>query len=314
VSDDAVDPGPTSDVTQSSILSIAARNAFLVTGAVLGMGTFRIVLQRVFAIRRDATVLALLLLAATFGIAWFIYGFLCLRWANRRKLSPDPNTSATKKSVHFVRTFWTSAIIAFVVALCAWFALWLNDGIFYSRLLPWIPALIKMQMAGFITASRLYPCQFEGSSIGCKWYKWIPSFLGANFLAYFPFVFMAVACYMNLERGKAALQTWARRFIRWSVAISVAGLCALQIMHCLGLDMWDFQHATASVWHWQSNLWNLVRVVTGTIILICGLLLPFFSYRLLGKSLIPSEQAFRLRDVTLLAIVMLSAVTLGNVY
>lgn len=314
MSDAAVRSRPASDVTQPSIPSIAARDAFLVTGAVLGMGIFRIVLQRVFVIRRDATVVPLLLVAVAFGIGWFIFAFLCLRWAARSKLRRNPNTSATIRSVHFVRTLWTSATIALVLALCAWFALWLNDEIFYSRLLPWIPALIKIQMAGFITASRLYPCQIEGSSLGCEWYKWIPSFLVANALAYFPFVFIAVACYVNLERGKAALLTLAQRFIRWSVAISIAGLCALQIMHYLRFEIWDLQHSPASTWHWQSNLWSLVKIVTGTIIVICGLLLPFYSYRVLRNSRTWSEPAFRLRELTLLTIVMLSAMSLGNVY
>src|ERR1700693_5215357 len=82
------------------------------------------------------------------------------------------------------RTLAFSVGIGTALALVFWLWLEASDVVFQSRLLPWVLPLIYLQDPGFHVAARLFPCRMEGFDIGCEAYKTLPTFVGANALAY----------------------------------------------------------------------------------------------------------------------------------
>jgi hypothetical protein len=77
-----------------------------------------------------------------------------------------------------------SIVLGIGLAVALWLSMVLSDAVFQSRLLPWVTPLIYAQDLGFRVATRLFPCQMEGSDLGCEAYKWLPAFIGANAFVY----------------------------------------------------------------------------------------------------------------------------------
>lgn len=282
------------------------------------MGVFRVILNRVFPAAgnesRGGSVLPAVALAAIVGLMWFVLAFLCLVHSVRseeRVRSLDATNASAKESGSVLSAPVTSAVIACVLSLTAWVALYWNDAIFFSRSLPWIGPLIRAQDPGFYTASRFFPCRKEGFDTGCEAYKWIPTFLTADALAYFPFVLIGLACYRNFRRVQAILVAVARQFIHWSVPILIATLCTRLVMHSLGFEWWDFQYSPT---RWHSSLWMLIGATTGIVIVISGFLVPFYLYRAFRADGGLNVTRRRLSELTALTTLILAALMLGGLY
>jgi hypothetical protein len=295
---------------------MAGRYAVVIASSILGMTILRLILDRVLS-AETGNWIGSVILAAVCGLLWFALTFFCLLRALRgdgeNSLAVASSADA-KQAGGFLSTLTSAAGIACVLSLTAWLALDWNDAIFYSRSLPWIAPLITVQHSGFVAASRLYPCQAEGSNTGCEPYKWIPTFLIANALAYFPFVFGGVLWYRLSKAARTNLQSVALQAVRWAAPVVVIGLCALLVMHKLNLDTHDSLFPHPGIAHWHLGVWELLNDITGTVIVLAGLLLPFCFYRAFRKNGGLSVTRSRLSELTALTIVMLAALMLGNVY
>jgi hypothetical protein len=92
------------------------------------------------------------------------------------------------------------------------------------------------------------------------------------------------------------------------------GLCALMVMHKLHLDTHDSLFPHPGVAHWHLGVWELLNDFTGTVIVMAGLLLPFYLYRAFRKSGGLNAAHRWLSDLMALTVVMLAALMLGYVY
>jgi hypothetical protein len=294
---------------------MAARYALIIASSVLGMTIFRVILNRVFAAASEHWV-GSVVLAVVLGLMWFLFSFFCLFRVIRseKENSPETLNDEVKKVSVFLSALTISALIASAVSLTAWLALYCNDAIFFSRLLPWIAPLITVQHSGFVMASRLFPCQAEGFDTGCEAYKWIPAFLIANALTYFPFVLGGVLWYRRSSAARTMLESVARRSVYWSAPVVVVGLCTLLVLHKLPLDTHDSLYPHPGIAHWHFGGWELLHDLIGTLIVIAGLLLPLYVYRAFRKSGGLSATQCRLSELTALMTVILAALTLGYVY
>jgi len=293
---------------------MAGRYAVVVASWVIGMTVFRLLLNRV-PVAETKHWVGSVVLAAVCGLLWFVLTFICLLRVVRtdEENSPKRTSNATKTGGVFSAVA-ASALIACVLSLTGWLALYWNDAIFYSRSLPWIAPLVTIQHSGFVAASRLFPCQAEGFDTGCEPYKWIPSFLIANALAYLPFVLAGVSYYRRSGSAQATLQSLASRSLSWSVPMVVVGLCTLLAMDKLNLDTHDSLFPHPGFAHWHLGVWELLNDITGAVIVIAGLVLPFCFYRAFRKSGGLRATQSRLRQLTELTTVMLAALMLGYVY
>ena len=144
--------------------------------------------------------------------------------ARRKTVQLDHTNLAPSNPSSVPRVLATAAAVSIVLAVTAWFALTANDEIFYSRLLPWIGPLIRLQEPGFRVAYRMFPCRVEGSDLGCELYKWLPAFLVSNALAYFPVLLMGVLIYTRSLLARRVSAGIFRSFIRWGAVLGAVGL------------------------------------------------------------------------------------------
>ncbi len=295
---------------------VAGRYATVMSAAALGAAIFRAAVNRIFSAPPDRVLFGSFLFAAILGILWFIFTFACVfRIMGQENRLARQNRSAgrAKRCKGIVRRLGLSFGIGSVLSLSAWSALELSDDIMQSRMLPWIPPLITVQHYGFRAASRLFPCQAEGSNAGCEAYKTAPAFLVANALVYFPFVLCVVIYCRLVGRLGEALQARESRFVRWCVPLGVLGLCAVLALNRLGLTTYNTLYPTGDS-HWHFGFWEIVNDVTGSIIVACGFFLPFYFYRAFRRSESLFEKRRTLFDLTSLAALMVVALTLGDVY
>jgi len=287
----------------------AAGYAAVVFGVTAGSAVLRLVLHRVLAMPPDDRLAGPIILAALLGLLWFVLALVALARSNTP--AQDQVASGTKP---IWRTIAIAAVMASVLAISAWMALYLNDEIFYSRSLPLIAPLITLQSYGFGKASQLFPCQAEGFDTGCEAYKRIPAFLVSNSLVYFPFVLVGLFSLQSSETMRKALRSAARYFARWSAPVVGAGLLTLQVMHALNLATYDSLYPHPGIAHWHFGVWEQVNDITGTVIVIAGLLFPFYLCRIFRRPRSQDDVRSRIAEATSLAATMLLALMLGNVY
>jgi hypothetical protein len=304
-----IDDGP----ARPSRIGIAARCAAVIFCSIAGSAAVKLLLQRILAVPQDVQWRGPFILAIILGLFWFAFAFLVqLRSRSNddhsRRGSPPPTGTPT-----LLRTVVRALVIAGVLALTAWIGLYLNDEILESRSLPWIAPLITVQEFGIVKASQKFPCQLEGSDLGCEAYKWIPTLLAANTFFYLPFV-LALSCLLNrLGKFRQTVRRSAHLFAWWCPVAVGIGLLALQVMHRLNLDTHDSLYPNPGVAHWHFGVWEQVDDITGTLITIAGLSLPFYFYRAIRLRHGLSER-IRLAEVTSVSATMFAAVILGNVY
>jgi hypothetical protein len=294
-------------------VAVAACYAAVVFGAIAGSAILKLLLHRILAMPRDDQLWGPFILACILGLFWFALVFLLSASSSndttRQWRDASPNGTNTVG-----RTITRALVIACVLAISAWTGLSLNDAILESRSLPWIAPLITVQEFGFVEASQRFPCQIEGSDIGCEAHKWIPTFLAANSLAYFPFVLITLYSFQHSEATRQTMVSGARLFARWSLLAAGTGLVALQVMHGLNLDTHDSLYPHPGIGHWHFGVWEQVSDVTGTLITIAGLSLPFYLYRAIRGRYCSGEVRTRFGEATSMSATMLVALILGNVY
>ena len=272
-------------------------------------------LSWLFGMPRDEQLLGPILLAAFLGAFWFavVFGLILCSLSRRKRSDLSNNTARTERKATW-RMIAAAAVIACVWALSAWTGLFLNDEILDSRSLPWIAPLITVQHFGFRTAGRQFPCQAEGSDKGCQPYKWIPAFLAANSLAYFPFALIGLFSFQHWEAARKIAQAAARRFPGWCIAVASTGLVTLQVMRGLKLATYDSLYPHPGVAHWHFGLWEQVNDITGTLVVIAGLLIPLYFYWTVRGGRGFAETRSRLAELTSLTMVVLVATVLVNPY
>ena len=275
---------------------------------------FRLLLNLLFSASPDRRFIGPVLLATILAFLWFVLAFFLLRRSERNDDAAQPHDHHSTGTKSVFRTITLAAVIAATVATSAWTGLYLNDALMESRMLPWIMPLITAQGYGFGRAARMFPCQAEGFSTGCEPYKWIPTFLLANSVVYFPFVLVGVFAWQCSETAKKIFQVSARQFTRWGVAAAGVGLLTLQVMHRFHLETYDSLYPDPGISHRHLGLWQLVNDVTGTLIFAAGLLLPFYFYRAFRRPRDLASVRSRLVDLTSLAALMLLALMLGDVH
>ncbi len=304
---------PPGDQPSSDKALIAARNGAAVFAAATGSVGLRFLLHRLLGRSQDVRLFGPVAFAAFLGLLWFAIAFAALLRGrgldSGSVLDGEDNGPTGNRSIW--RTITAAAVAACILAISAWTGLYLNDEILESRSLPWIAPLITVQVYGFEKASRLYPCQTEVSDKECESYKWIPIFLAANSLAYFPFVLVVLLSLRHRAVTERTLSAIARRFSRWCLAIASAGLVTLQIMHGLNLATYDSLYPHPGMGHWHFGVWEQVNDITGTLFVLAGLLFPFYFYRAFRKARNFAEARSRLAELTSLAAVMVVAL-LGN--
>jgi hypothetical protein len=298
-----------------SLPATAARCAAVIFGVTIGSAAFRFLLHRILAMPRDEQLRGPFILASVLGLFWFALAFLLLARSSSSGVGfpQERNPSSTGTRTVF-RTITLTLVSACVMAITAWVGLYLNDEVFESRSLPWIAPLITVQGYGFGKASQMFPCQAEGLDTGCEAYKWIPTFLLANILAYFPFVLISLFSSQHSDAVRKTVRASAGFFARWWVVVAVAGLVALQVMHGLSLDTHDSLYPHPGIGHWHFGAWELVSDITGTLITVAGLALPFCFYRAIRRANGLLETRTRLAHTTSLVATLLAAMILGDVY
>jgi len=310
------DASPKDEVTtKQSLFAAATRYAAIVFAAIAGSALLRLLLHRVLAMPSDVQLRGPIILAAILGLFWFAVGFLVLARSSSsgvgfpQERNPSPTGTRT-----VLRTVTLALVIACVVAITAWVGLYVNDEIFESRSLPWIAPLITMQEYGFGKASQMFPCQAEGFDTGCEAYKWMPTFLIANSLVYFPFVLLGLFSCRLSDRVRKSVRAGAHAFALWGVVTVAVGLVALQVMHGLSLDTHDSLYPHPGIGHWHFGLWEQINDITGTLITAAGLWFPFCLYRLVRRAHGFADVRTRLAAATSVAAALLVALMLGDVY
>jgi hypothetical protein len=249
------------------------------------------------------------------GFFWFAVGFLVLARSSARGVgfSQAQNPSPTRTRT-VLRTITLALVISCVIAITAWVGLYLNDEIFESRSLPWIAPLITLQEYGIGKASQMFPCQAEGFDTGCEAYKWIPTFLIANSLCYFPFVLAGLFFCRFSDGVRKSIRAGAHALARWGVVAVIVGLVALQVMHGLNLDTQDSLYPHPGIGHWHFGAWEQINDITGTLITAAGLWFPFCLYRVIRRAHGLADVRTRLAAATSVAATLLVALMLGDVY
>ena len=110
------------------------------------------------------------------------------------------------------------------------------------------------------------------------------------------------------------MQTGAHLFLRWCLVAAGTGLVALQVMHGVNLDTHDSLYPHPGIGHWHFGVWEQVNDITGTLIVVAGLSLPFYLYRVLRRVHGLAEVRIRLAEATSLSATILVALILGDVY
>ena len=292
---------------------LAARCSSAVAGTVIVAGLFRAALNRVFAIESPQFWLGRTIASClAVRIFWFALTLAFGALGTIPKTVSFQSARSTKRNYirHSAVSFALALAVAFVLAVSAWLALEVNDAYFYSRSLPWIPSLIWLQNAGFRTASRLFPCQYEGFDTGCEAYKTFPVFLLSNVIAYVPFSFVTVFLTRYWEWARSFLKALSRAFLRWGSIVGAALLCVRLVLDRLSPGI-SSPIAAEGVGH---TTWILLEWIVGPISVAFALSIPFVIYGAICALWRREQISERLVDLTRVAAFVLAALTLGNQY
>jgi hypothetical protein len=296
--------------------ALSVRYSLTLAAATLAVALFRLGMNRIFDGYQNPTWYLSLVPVPIFGLEWFIlmsgYAILSLR-GRAPSVTSDTvnlNPSSARKPNSTVRLFGLSAVIAVVLALSAWLALDFSDSVFQSRLLPWTVPLIELQRLGFTRASRLFPAGRKGSILVCEWYKWLPAFVAANAAAYLPVAFIGAYLYRRSARLKTVLQRGLHSVVRWGACSAIVGLC----LRLFVAKWWPGASTPLGQGHAGRMLWVAVDGVTGIIVLVLFLAMPFYIYQGLGVTRSVTETRRYLADFTWMASLYGCSLVLASVY
>ena len=296
--------------------ALSVRYSLIVAAATLSVGVFRLEMNRIFDGYQNPTWYLSLVRAPIFGLEWFIlmsgYAMLSLRGGEPSVTSDtvNENPSSARKPNSTGRLFGVSAVIALVLALSASLALDFSDSIFQSRLLPWTVPLIELQRVGFAQASRMFPCRAEGFDTGCEWYKTLPTFVATNALAYLSVALVGVYLYLRAERLKTVIQHGLHSVVRWGAGFAIVGLC----LRLFVAKWWPGISTPLGQGHAGRMLWVAVDDLTGIIVLMLFLAMPFYIYQGLRVTRSVAETRRYLADLTWMVSLYVCSLILANVY
>jgi hypothetical protein len=292
------------------------RFAIILAAATVAVALFRLGMNQIFDGYQNPTWYLSLVRAPILSLEWFILTSVFTMVALR-----DGEPYVTSDSVHenasFARTansidrlFGISAVVALVLALSAWLALYFSDSIFQSRLLPWTVPLNELQRVGFAQASKVFPCRAEGFDTGCEWYKTIPTFVAANTATYMPVAFVSAYLYLRSERPKTVIRRGLHSFVRWGAGFAIVGLCLR-----LFVAQW-WPGISTPLWQGRTGriLWIAVDDLTGIIELALFLAMPFYIYQGLRVARSVPETRRYLADFTRMAFLYVCSLILASVY
>jgi len=294
--------------------ALSVRYSLIVAAATLAVALFRLAMNRIFEGYQNPTWYLSLVRAPIFGLEWFIlisgYAMISLRGGEPSATSDtNENPSSARKPNSTGRLFGVSAVIALALALSASLALDFSDSIFQSRLLPWTVPLIELQSVGFAQASRMFPCRAEGFDTGCEWYKTLPTFMAANAAAYLSVVVLGVYLYRKSERLKTVLRRGLRSVVRWSACFAIVGLC----LRLFVANWWPGVSTPLGQGHAGRMLWVAVDDLTGIIVLMLFLAMPFYIYQGLHVTRSVTETRRYLADFTWMASLYVCSLVLASV-
>jgi hypothetical protein len=290
-------------------VKVAAQFSSVIAGTVIAASSFRAALDRIFAVESHRFWLGPVILSLIAGILWFL---LMLAFGVLGTIPKPVSVSCTKeqRGRYFGVSFALGLAVALILAVSACLALEANDDLFYSRSLPWIPSLIWIQEAGFRTASRLFPCRYEGFDTGCEAYKTLPAFLLANVIAYVPFSLATVFLIRYWESARSFLKPLSSPVLRWGSAIGVALLCIRLVLYRFSPDV-SSPIAPSGV---GRTAWLLLEWTLGPVSIAVALSIPFVFYGAICAVWRRKYISERLVVLTHLAVFVLAALILGNQY
>lgn len=289
-------------------VKLAVQCSLAVAGTGIAASSFRASLNRIFAVESHGFWLGPIILSLVAGILWFALMLAFLAFAIR--ITNSVSSAKGHRDEHLALSFAFALAAALALAISAWLALEANDGLFYSRSLPWVPSLIWFQETGFRMAYRFFPCQYEGFDTGCEAYKTIPVFLISNAIAYLPFSLALVLLTRYWEPSRLFLKALASAFLRRAIPVGIALLCLRLVFFRL------FPHASLPIASTsaQRTTWSLLEWTVGPISVALALSIPFVFYgavRAVWRRACVSE---RLADLTRVALFVVAALILGNQY
>lgn len=284
---------------------VAAQCAAVVALISFGARIFRAGLDRVFyGVWGQDLALRLGLSTSFVFVFWLVVALGLLGLSSRRAAARFDQTNRDRSGPpSLLRVLAMAAAVSIVLAVTAWFALAANDEIFYSRGLPWIGPLIRLQEPGFRVASRMFPCRVEGSNIGCEPHKWLS-------LAYFPILLTGVFAYVRSSRVRRVSPGIFHSSIRWGAVLGTTGLV-------LRICLYRFDPELSSplrAWSFGRVGWTVLNNLTGILALALFLLVPFCLYRAVCAIWRRREVLPSLVDLTRLASFGVVALTLANQY
>jgi hypothetical protein len=295
-------------------LNFAGQCSVAVAAIVIITRGFRAVMGHLFSRgSQDDWFVPVTAIAAVLGLVWFGFTLTCDILGDRSSMKGSPDSERPKHQRHsqlweFLASLTIAGITALVLAISGWLALGVSDGLFSSRLLPWISALIWFQGFGFRTASRLFPCRIEGSVIGCECYKWVPTFLLSNTAIYFLFLLPSAFLYRLNERIRSTTGWLLERFLRWGSLLGVALLCSRLFFYNFAPEAsLPTSRGTSG-----NTTWTFLDGASGTISVIFAMLAPFYLCYLVRAIWQQNHVRNRLIELTWIVGFLLAAVELGN--
>lgn len=297
--------------SRNETVKLAVQCSAVIAGTIIAANCFRVGLNRIFAIQSSRLWLAQTITISLIGaVLWFL---LTLGMGSRGSIAigRDSGVSAeADRGRRFARTFALSAGIALLFAFSAWLALDANDNLFYSRLLPWIPPLIWFQEVGFRTASRLFPCRYEGFDTGCEAYKWLPTFVFSNAITYFPFILAVVFVGRHRQRTESIMREITATFLRWGGVVGAVLLCFRLVLHRLHPEI----SSPIGPGGLPRMAWLALEWITGSICLAFVLSIPLVFYGAIRAVWSKAPVSQRLIELTRVVAFLIAALVLGNLY
>ena len=293
-------------------IKLAVQCSSAVAGTAFAASSFTAVLHRVFAVESHQLWFAPIIISLSAGVFWFVLMIALGAFGLIAKTVDSRNFSSRKldHDRHFALNFVIALGAALMLALSAWLVLQANDDFFYSRLLPWIPSLIRLQEAGILVVSRWFPYKYEGFDAGCEAYKTIPVFILSNTFAYLPFSLATVFLIRCRKSTRLFLRKLASAFLRWGSLVGIALLCIRLVVHRWSPDV----SIPTAIGGMGRTMWLLLEWTSGPISVVFFLSIPFVLYRAICAVWKNEHISESLVDVTRVAAFVLAAMILGNQY
>jgi len=295
-------------------VKLAAWCSLAMVTTIIATRFFRAMLGHLLSIKSGgAWFISASMIAAVVGLIWFVLVLACGMLGARGTTVGGGDSEELTDNKHaqswgFIGGLTIAVIMSFILAISAWLALGFNDSMYYSRELPWVGPLIRLQELGFRTAARLFPCRYEGFDTGCEAYKWAPTFLLSNAAAYLPFVMASVFLYRRSERVRSVTRWLLDRFLRGGALTGVVLLCLRLLLYLLS----PVVSSPISSWGAGRITWIVLDGASGSISVAVALSIPFYIYWVVRALWNRDHVQAHLIGLTWLVAFVLAALELGS--